>query len=459
MWMKRRQPVVSSTSSQFISMTACIEKRGKQVMGNMFSKPVIAAMGAMLLSAAAMAQLALPTGGLPRVGLPELPVDLPDAGQLSLDRLGRTLEQARLDRLTRFVRGNRDAVDFDEDRLPAVRGELIASGVSEAEIAAAQAQGFRALSRDRVEGLDLSYVRFATPAKMSLSEAERKLRAALPKAEIDADHIYFQGSSDQLSGGGRYLIGAAVAAGTATNASLGIIDGGVADHPSVRGRVQQNGFAKGAPAASSHGTSVAALMIGTGDIKGARPGESLLAADVYGTDKAGGSASAIARGLGWLASRGVSVVTISLVGPHNALLKSAVAAAQRKGMIIVAAVGNDGPAAPPAFPASYYGVLAVTGVDGRGRPLAEAGRAAHTDFAAPGADIFSAVGAKKKAKVRGTSFAAPLVAARLSNFYPRQSNASVEPAVRKLMGEAVDLGKKGHDPVYGHGLVCGKCGR
>ena len=59
----------------------------------------------------------------------------------------------------------------------------------------------------------------------------------------------------------------------------------------------------------------------------------------------------------------------------------------------------------------------------------------------------------------GTSFAAPLVAARLSTFYPRQSNNAVEPAVRKLMAEAVDLGKNGHDPIYGHGLVCGSCGR
>ncbi len=420
-----------------------------------------------LLSAAAAAQIALPMGGLPRVSLPEVPVDLPLTGQ-ALESIGRTLEQARLDRLTRFVRSNREAVDFDESRFPAVRGELVATGISEAEIASAQSQGFRLLSRDRIDGLDLSYVRFATPAKMPLAEAEKKLRAVLPDAEIDADHIYFQGSSNGSNQGlslwgqslkGQSLLFATLAASTTANASLGIIDGGVAAHASIAGRVEQNGFAKGAPAASSHGTSVAALMIGNGDIKGARPGASLLAADVYGTDKAGGNASAIARGLGWLAARGVAVVTISLVGPHNALLKRAVAAAQRKGVIIVAAVGNDGPAAPPAFPASYPGVLSVTGVDGRGRALPEAGRAAHTDFAAPGADIVSAVGARKKGKVRGTSFAAPLVAARLSTFYPRQSNTAVEPAVRKLMAEAVDLGKKGHDPVYGHGLVCGKCGR
>ena len=406
-----------------------------------------------LLSAAAFAQLGLPTGGLPRVGVPELPVELPQTGA-ALAQLGRMLETTRLDRLTRFVRQNRDAVDYDSNRYPAVRGELVATGVSDDAIKAAQAAGFALLSRDAIKGLDLNYVRFAVPAKMSLAESEQKLRALLPNAEIDANHIFFQGSA-----GPSPPLATTVLASTSANASLGIIDGGVADHPSVRGRVEQNGFAAGAPTASSHGTSVAALMIGNGEVKGARSGASLLAADVYGTTKAGGNAAAIARALGWLAARGVSVVTISLVGPHNSLLKTAVAAAQRKGVIIVAAVGNDGPASPPAYPASYPGVLAVTGVDGRNRALPEAGRAVHTDFAAPGADIFSATGAKKKARVRGTSFAAPLVAARLSTFYPRQSTSAVEPAVRKLMAEALDLGKKGHDPVYGHGLVCGKCGR
>ena len=423
-------------------------------MHQMKTGRIILAFGSALFSAAAMAQLALPLGGLPRVNVPDIPVDLSDIELLSFERLGSVLEQARIDRLARFVRQNRADIDYDENREPAVRGELVATGVSDASIAEAQRQGFRLLSRDHIEGLDLSYVRFAIPAKMSLRESERMLRQILPDAEIDPDHIYFQSGVVPLAAATNQIADSAV-----VSSSLGIIDGGVANHPSVRGRVEQNGFAKGAPFASSHGTAVAALMIGNGEIKGARSGANLLAADVYGNDKAGGNASAIVRGLGWLASRGVSVVTISLVGPHNGLLKNAITAAQRKGIIIVAAVGNDGPAAPPAYPASYSGVIAVTGVDGRNRALPEAGRAAHIDFAAPGADIFSALGANKRAKVRGTSFAAPLVAARLSTFYPRQSNGAVGSAVRKLMAEAVDLGKKGHDPLYGHGLVCGTCGR
>lgn len=420
----------------------------------MKTRRIFLAFGATLFSVAAVAQLALPSGGLPRVNLPELPINLNDIDKLPHGTLGGVLEKARIDRLTRFVRLNREAVDVDENRYPAVRGQLLATGVSEHMVAQAQQKGFRLLSRDRIEGLDLSYVRFATPAKMSLRDAEKQLQQIMPDADIGVDHIYFQSSTVSLP-----AFGSQAATTTGLTAALGIIDGGVANHPSVRGRVEQNGFVKGAPSASSHGTAVAALIIGDGDVKGARSGANLLAADVYGTDKAGGNASAIARALGWLAGRGISVVTISLVGPPNTLLNNAIAAAQRKGVIIVAAVGNDGPAAPPAYPASYAGVIGVTGVDRRNRVLPEAGRATRADFAAPGAEIISALGANRRDKVRGTSFAAPLVAARLSTFYPRQSPGAVEPAVRQLMAEAVDLGKKGYDPVYGHGLICGTCGR
>ena len=53
----------------------------------------------------------------------------------------------------------------------------------------------------------------------------------------------------------------------------------------------------------------------------------------------------IAKALAWLADERVPVVTISLVGPANPLLARVVAAAQARGVILVAAVGNDGPAA------------------------------------------------------------------------------------------------------------------
>lgn len=423
----------------------------KVIMSNAM-KSLLAIATALLLSAGSAAQLGLPAPQVPHV---KLPVDLPDTGPLSAGKLGEMLAAVRIHRLTQFVRGNRKSIEWDGDKNPAVRGELLAMGVDDTAIAAAQAQGFKLLSREAIEGLDLSYARFGTPKGMDLKEALSALRKLLPDTEIDANHIYFQSGE----GVPPLAASAAVADTTVSGASLGLVDGGVADHPSVKGRVEQAGFAIGAPKASSHGTSVAALMIGSGTVTGARPGASLLAADVYGTASTDGNAATIAKALAWLATRKVSVVTISLVGPNNALLKNAIQSAQGKGMLIVAAVGNDGPAAPPAYPASYRGVIAVTGVDAKNRPLPEAGKAGHIDFAAPGADISSALGVGKTGKVRGTSFAAPLVAARLAAHYPRQSIPSIDAAIAKLIGEAQDLGKSGFDTVYGYGLICGRCGQ
>ncbi|MEH6661548.1 MAG: S8 family serine peptidase, partial [Parasphingorhabdus sp.] len=116
-----------------------------------------------------------------------------------------------------------------------------------------------------------------------------------------------------------------------------------------------------------------------------------------------------------------------------------------------------GPAAPPRFPAAYKGILGVTAVDRQNRALPEAGIATPVDFAAPGADMKGASPDGKTVPLRGTSFAAPLVAARLAAHYPSPNIALIEIAVNALIGEARDLGKKGADKVYGNGLICENC--
>jgi hypothetical protein len=222
-----------------------------------------------------------------------------------------------------------------------------------------------------------------------------------------------------------------------------MIDGGVASHPSLaRASIEQNGFS-GAPQATGHGTAVASLLVGQqGPFRGAATGARLFVADVYGGNRAAGSASAIIKALGWLAGHHPQVINISLVGPPNKLVARAVEIVRSRGIQLVAAVGNDGPAAPPQYPASYPGVIAVTAVDSHNRALPEAGRAKHTDFAAPGADMAAALPGQGYAEVRGTSFAAPLAAARL---------AATGSAAR-LAAEA----RPGKGRV-GRGIVCGDC--
>jgi hypothetical protein len=55
--------------------------------------------------------------------------------------------------------------------------------------------------------------------------------------------------------------------------------------------------------------------------------------------------------------------------------------------------------------------------------------------------------------VRGTSFAAPLVAGGLARLIDHPGPAEASRAVAALGREAYDLGAPGPDPIYGRGLV------
>ncbi|MFN3945031.1 MAG: S8 family serine peptidase [Allosphingosinicella sp.] len=408
--------------------------------------------------AAALAVLA--AGGAGAQLLPRLP-QVPDVGGIAAEvgRAGdralgladgvrmsaRELLQARDLRLRELVRANPERLEMTELG-PAVRGEIVAVDPDPAGLAAAAAAGFRILSDERIEGLELRTVVLEAPPGLALARALRQLARLLPGTELTANHVHMQSGAAVLPA----MSAAALAqsgGGAAGAVRVGIIDGGAAAHPALAGPVQQRGFAAGAPRPSAHGTAVASLVAGSGMVRGALPGAPLLVADVYGTDPAGGSATSVARALGWMVEQRARVVAMSLVGPPNPLVRRAVGAAQAKGLYIVAAVGNDGPAAPPAYPASYDNVIAVTGVDGRGRVLIEAGRARRLDYAAPGADM-AAAGGRGVVAVRGTSYAVPLVAGRLAAHIGGRGAP-----IAALDAEAAARNNR----AFGRGLVCGPC--
>lgn len=379
--------------------------------------------------------------------LPGLPLDvpgLPAARGLADDVLrapseaARMLDQARRAAIAQLVRDNPDRIALDPDGFPARAGEVVVDDPKDAVITAAIAKGYRVIERGDVLGV--GFARLAVPDGRSLVSAIREIRKL--GGEVSADQLHMPSG---------VMNGRPAAAASGDGTLIGVIDGGVA------GATLSSGFAADAPRDNDHATAVASLISGSGSVRGGLPGARIASADVYGSDPAGGNATAIAKALGWMVQQRVSVVTISLVGPANPLLAKVVAAAQARGLVIVAAVGNNGPAAPPGFPASYPGVIAVTGVDGRDRVLIEAGRASHLDYAAPGADMLAAGVAGRTFRVRGTSFAAPLVAATIARFYPTPSPAAIAAALKRVDAVARDLGPRGPDKAYGRGLVCGDC--
>ncbi len=361
----------------------------------------------------------------------------------------RNVPAVRLDAIRALVRAHPRALELDAQGAAVVRGEVIALAPSPEAIERAKIAGFSILRRTSLGPLGLEFVVLSPPEGVAAREGLRRLRKLDPGGQYDLDHIYSQ-SGESTAAASQLLHDASPAR---AKAPVGLLDTGVdVGHPVLAGAVAaQQGFAPGGVKIAAHGTAVASLIAGRGEgFQGAAPGARLYAADVYGSGPTGGSADAIIRALAWMALQRVGVINISLVGPADLSVGAAVHALIARGALIVAPVGNDGPAAPPLYPASYPGVIAVTAVDARDHPLPEAGHAAHVEFAALGSDVLAAQPGGGFAKVRGTSFAAPIVAGRLAVLL--RSDAPGEGA--KAVAELAAVAKPAHGGWWaGRGIV------
>lgn len=425
----------------------------------------------LLLVPAAGAQIALPggpagsllPGGLPRLGLPGLRQRLPSLTD-TLHRRLRRLEQARKLHILGLLHRYPRLIATDPQGNPVVRGEVIALSPTQVALARASTAGFSVVRVRSLDALGLRFVVLRAPRGVSTSRALRELRRLDPTGTYDYNHIYTDSGALLAQEGPRRGTPAAAPAGapadpaSATRAVLGLIDGGIDTGQSVfRQQVIHQRGCGSAPVPSAHGTAVASLMIGRdGRFAGADPGAVLYAADVYCGKPTGGAVDAIAAAFGWLAQHGVPVINVSLVGPPNVLMQQVVDRVLARGALIVAAVGNDGPAAPPLYPAAYPGVIGVTAVDDDRRVLFEAERGPQVMFAAPGADIEAARIPSGLTAVRGTSFAAPLVAGLLARRLLRPDPKAAREAVEHLIHRAIHLGAAGRNTVYGYGLVAAR---
>jgi len=366
---------------------------------------------------------------------------------------------ARLTAATQLQHEHRRELDRDPQGELIVRAEVLAQPSGPAARDALLAAGFKVLREEPLDGLDEALVVMKAPPDMELADAVARARAIDPAGAYDFHHIYLGSGSVGAAGAASMPASVAEAAPpsapTAGPLQVGLIDSGVDDaHPTLRhAEILRHGCADGAHPAP-HGTAVASLMVGAGDrFASALPRATLYAGDAYCDAATGGSVEAIARELAWMARMRVAVVNISLVGPANQILQRVVEHAVARGMLIVAAVGNDGPAAPPLYPASWPGVVGVGAVDGKLRLLPEGARGPQVMFVAPGADMAAAAsGTRAFVPVRGTSFAAPFVAGLLAAGYQQASPDGARAALAHLAAGARDLPQAPREGI-GRGLV------
>jgi subtilisin family serine protease len=387
---------------------------------------------------------------VPQVQLPQLPAPggmLPGGQELGRG-IGGTLRElagARALRIERVYREHRADLDRVNNEL-IVRAEVVAIDITEPVLAQALKADFRVLRTQDLAALGLKITVLQTPAGWSANRGLKRLRKLDPTGSYDYNHVYLDSGAVGAADAGP---AAAETPAPTGGVRFGLIDGGVdASHRAFAGTRLHRFGCNGAAVPSTHGTAVASLAL-----RG-QPASELYAADVYCGAPSGGAVDAVAAAFGWLARERVAVINVSLVGPRNVLLERVVRSLVTQGYVIVAAVGNDGPAAPPLFPASYDGVIGVTAVDAKQRVLIEAGRGTQVDFAARGLDEKAAAAAPDSyAAVRGTSFAAPLVAGLLAQRIPAPDVQLRQRVLDEMAQAAQDLGARGRDDVYGAGLV------
>ncbi len=397
-------------------------------------------------AAPAYAQLGGGRLGLPSLSIPSLP-QLPVQQTLDTTRDALPLQPLRLAAVRALLRKHADVLEADPAGEPVRRGELVLLSPSPAAVAAALALGFVRLREQTLPELDLHQVVLGPPGNMPIARALTVLRDLQPQLEIDFNHIY-TASGD--AGTGTSVSASAAATGPIR---VGLIDSGVdAQHAALQRTELHPWGCQDKVLPGAHGTAVASLLVGQ-DRANQQAVATLYTADIYCGQPAGGSAEDVASALAWMAREHVAVVNISLVGPANRLLERSVQAMVRRGHLLVAAVGNDGPAAPPLYPASYAGVVGVTGVTGLQRVLPEAAQGPQVMFAAQGVYASAAQTGGGYRSVRGTSFAAPRVASLLARQLPYPDVAAAQAAIARLAESAQDLGTPGRDPVYGWGLV------
>ncbi|MDD2212331.1 MAG: S8 family peptidase [Clostridia bacterium] len=204
-----------------------------------------------------------------------------------------------------------------------------------------------------------------------------------------------------------------------------------------------------------HGTHVAGIIGSTGrtiGLTGINPYVDFYIVKAF--DKKGkGNLSDIIEGLDWLARRQVEIINMSFSTTEtNQTFYRVIQYLDRRGIVLVAAAGNDGGSNSVNYPARFPQVIAVSATDKLDRLAAFSSTGPEVDFCAPGVEIPSAwVGGRYEVK-SGTSFAAPHLTgtvADLLNYY-----GSLPPTrIKEIMASgAVKIQKLGQEQ-QGAGMV------
>ncbi|WP_339234791.1 S8 family serine peptidase [Bacillus sp. FSL K6-1012] len=245
---------------------------------------------------------------------------------------------------------------------------------------------------------------------------------------------------------------------TGKNVKIAVIDSGISPHDdlSISGGYSAVSYTSSYKDDNGHGTHVAGIIgakhNGYG-IDGIAPEAQIYA--VKALDQNGsGDLQGLLKGIDWSIANGMDIVNMSLgTSSDSQILHDAMDKAYEKGVLLVAASGNEGNGKPVNYPAAYSSVVAVSATNQHNQLAAFSTTGNQVEFSAPGTDITSTYLHQYYATGSGTSQATPHVAAMFALLKQRDpGNTNVQ--LRALMQKnIVDLGITGRDQQFGYGLI------
>jgi hypothetical protein len=192
---------------------------------------------------------------------------------------------------------------------------------------------------------------------------------------------------------------------------IGVIDkGGDLGHPELAGRVQELP-GPNPPSNEPHASAVMGVLAALRDSQGM---DGCCSARIHLYNVATGTGLdplAFRLALKAVACKGLRVVNVSLEMGIDPMIQDQVKECVDQGMIVVAAMGNDGTSVP-VYPAAYPGVIAVGATNRVGKKLGASNTGTHIWLSAPGELIDTIIDKTSLGNDKhGTSYAAPMVSA------------------------------------------------
>jgi hypothetical protein len=239
-------------------------------------------------------------------------------------------------------------------------------------------------------------------------------------------------------------------------ALVAVIDSEIdANQPNLVGTVSDR-YDAGCDASSPHphGTGMAGAIASHGQLLGVAPQANIIAICAFGgAGQPEASWFNIIKGLDHAVQRGAKIVNMSFAGPRDPALSQALQIAREKGILVIAAAGNNGPKSPPLYPGADPNVMAVTATDESDRLFNGANQGRYVTVAAPGVDILVPAPNGGVQLRTGTSVATANVSGVAALLIAQKPSLTPEQIRGILVATAKHLGSRGINPQFGAGLV------